>query len=1320
MAFLFTTAINTVTAIGNTLIVNPITAIVDFLFPETAAGDKYVLYKRIVSGNKKQLESRIYGWSPNDTRSKFYRKESKFTKDKMVPLQKELKRLDILLTESLRIARTLINSGTLSNIEIDKINLDLANTRIEIDNDVQATERKIKKLNASNEIKALQLERKNLAIADGDLASPTGDVFMKAIINKYSKALGKVNSVSIRYGTVRGFFFSGIEKKHLESIETLRVFLTIDQTTLEEPLEEIVETIITSEVSKKEGSLDMTWFAINSFIPKGGMLVPKLIKHKNKKTKGSFIGGFYCRTFTTTNKKFSNNNNCLIEIFRWLIRARDNRSPFPLSNKIKQGLINHQISNSILTSKERNNKQYACSINDIPYLENYFNCKVRVISKHPESVIRILNSDNVGYNDADYNSHANVNLDLFRTPVIIKDSVLYESDRIGEYDFWVMLDNFHYWIIEKRVNRHCPISGLLLKGAQKHARYYDIKYQLIKDGRLAPQSNISSQNRIKRNKIKRISYIFFDYETICRYTNYSHVQGYCTAAIRCTTKRIEFDRLKTKLKPLNVKLLRGYKPNKATQMIIQEKFFIRKWDCSEELIDWIIKVSDPRDITILVGYNNNNFDNFPLLKSLLKKKLISPSNKTVLFAGNSILRLSFKSFRTLDLCKFLASTLRYACVSFKCTKLKDYLNHTKMQELYYSDPDNFMKTIKGYKHLEEYNIRDCECLAELFFKTSDAIKTICKRDIIKSMTIGGLAYTMWDRAPTYREKKDRKSKGLKPIKKIHQVENPTHLVTWKWCKNGCTAARIQAFFTGIFHGNYGGLDGKGLYPSVQMGMPFPIGPHLLSKTYKEGKLGVYNVFIHSQPKLNIAPRRYTNAPLDWTYEGSFNTRLYSPDIEMLRWLGHKVDVKGGLYWDKCSYNVFTHFTEYVIKMKTQQDQWKLDKNSKYNPALRSMVKFLANTLTGKVGQGMYSRRKELLIDQDDMLEFIATYTDITMNHLWGTDCSIFEGKKEENPFTYKQSQAKPCFLTGFIYSWARWHMYQAMYMRSQGNIKYTDTDCGVLEKGNKLVKPGIIKHLAVKVVDETSFQSSLRCGNIIKYIPTESQGIIGTTNILEDRPENYNVNDVKTLMGRFCIGLKPGMFDQEVEQDIEMLCIKGKKFYGMFSNIKHIHNDLCNPDCSQIFKHKFSMKGIGKDDRITPEDFDRKHFEDELTCQQQFEYFLTLPKAQSVQTFLILTSKLPRNIQIICRQLKRAVNMGNGNGIEMIPRFVVKLIRHKDCRVMYNLRDIIPKDTPLVKIPQTYMTYEDLVKEMKRVDKGISNDIQKVIDSAKIPTTIEG
>jgi len=456
-------------------------------------------------------------------------------------------------------------------------------------------------------------------------------------------------------------------------------------------------------------------------------------------------------------------------------------------------------------------------------------------------------------------------------------------------------------------------------------------------------------------------------------------------------------------------------------------------DCMAHLEEWLRINADHDKRNILVGFNNSKFDDYLLIPHLVNSALIKPNG--VFMANGATLKVTFGSFHTIDMCRFLNTSLASACRAFNCSELKGFCDHNAIQQKFYElktlhgdgAHEVFYDWIREQPEMRQYNIQDCVSLRELFEKFDTAVHNLIGLRFYDNMTISQM--------------------GLKAFHKTEAsklVKNPATLARWTFIRSAIVAGRSEIFQRALCTEEMASLDVKSLYPYAMRACEFPIGEEIETPAYVENKLGVYNVIIKKQPEprktnMNITPFRDSEGKnaLDWKTREEIRCVLCSVDIQTHIDSGSDIEILNGVYWEE-SAHVFAEYVEPLEKEKSRQDGLKDARDESYNQALREAIKLLLNSLSGKVLQNRHDEEVIISVSADQTEKFAKEHNNVIAPRIIeGCNAVMLHGNKKKNP--YKQQHAKPCHLGVFIYAWSRRHMYLSALGRIED--KYcTDTD----------------------------------------------------------------------------------------------------------------------------------------------------------------------------------------------------------------------------------------------------------------------------------------
>lgn len=668
------------------------------------------------------------------------------------------------------------------------------------------------------------------------------------------------------------------------------------------------------------------------------------------------------------------------------------------------------------------------TLNDIPKLEKYFAININILN----DVVT-----------------TNKKFRKNKTTVTIDYDYYYETQNLqkGKCIDILLKDEHYSLIIEYKELYFDPICGDKLvstKSGPKEMSDLAIRKSLIRQGR-----KLTEENKVDEENYET-KFIFFDIETIFNPYTSDILEPYSVAwHVASLGPPRKFS-------------------DKNLDKIIEETYFLRGKGCLTKFVRWI-ENNDTNIKYILIGYNNSRFDNFALLKSVIKIDSFTRMN----FVQNSILPLTFSGRHvTFDLCRFVMSSLKDACNNFKTFPKKlDGFSHYEPQNAFmeggWPTLDNWMD--ENSENLIKYNKIDVLSTENLFHTVRIAYQKMTGVDILEYSTLAQLTYDTF--------KKSIRGTSLK-------IPAP---VTWeddKFIRDAITGGRCQDFKQEYdTYEELACVDVKSLYPFIMLNRRFPIGEYIPTKKYQEKYLGIYSVKITKQPEIKIIPNRGEET-LDWEYEGEIVKNLTSIEIECLKRNGGEVefltnyqDKYVGMYWPTASNKLFKKYFTPIKDEKTKQDKLNDAKDTDYNPALRNITKLLLNSLSGKFVQRNFEDVIEMIKNGKEQDKFDKKTKDQEVKMIIG-DYRLLSGPLIEEKI-YKPKSAKPSYIGVFIYAYARTYMYDLIYSRYP--LLYTDTDSAILKKSD-------YQDFKTKFIETVGLYDG-NCSNIHRVLKNEGKTI---------------------------------------------------------------------------------------------------------------------------------------------------------------------------------------------------------------------------------------
>lgn len=492
------------------------------------------------------------------------------------------------------------------------------------------------------------------------------------------------------------------------------------------------------------------------------------------------------------------------------------------------------------------------------------------------------------------------------------------------------------------------------------------------------------------SKATSVRYIGFDFETVID-PKLNTVVPYAVSLIIYNSDQVECKRV----------LVISHKPRKikeAVHKVIRAE-----------------KSTGPTDMVYLVGFNNSNFDNF-LLQEIIQEYSISHEEPFI--SKGALLGMTVEGIIVKDLRRFVMASLKTACKDFGCVQVKGELAHHKVQMEHYAG------NLKGFLHtnqaaIKSYVEQDVVSMMELWFKCKKAYRKITDLHIEDHMTLAGVTYaafrktipdTIWENRPLFAADDE------------------------KFVRQATYGGRSQVFkpMTHIKRRLAQG-DIKSLYPHLMKMGVYPIGPHEYTTRYRRGKVGVYRVKIIRQPEICIVPYR-DDTGLDWDHREPFEAHVTNVSLELLDEHGGEYTVMEGYYWSS-STHVFDDYITRLYKLKQRQDRYKTEKNSRYNPSLRNIVKLLMNSLSGKMVQRTYTQMVRMIETPAQLKDFETRTKEDTREFIPHGSILYARGEIKE---IYIHRHV-PIMWGILIYEYSRSYMYNKVYSKMPTIATETDS-----------------------------------------------------------------------------------------------------------------------------------------------------------------------------------------------------------------------------------------------------------------------------------------
>ena len=494
-------------------------------------------------------------------------------------------------------------------------------------------------------------------------------------------------------------------------------------------------------------------------------------------------------------------------------------------------------------------------------------------------------------------------------------------------------------------------------------------------------------------------------------------------------------------------------------------------DCWNTFLDDILN----KDISFLTAYNGSNFDNYPLLNELMKRKI---KIKNHVLKNGSFLTIEFfnnneKSIKTLDLCKFLSCSLDKACKNFKIKNAKSDFDHNLIKT--WEDVDNIEHLWSPYLKL------DCLALQELFITFNKDIYSQFNINITKSLTAPSHAFKLFNKVipdnieieiPNVLDKYHYIRRSIYggrtfPLEKYYKSKSITEedIENYKKSIEKKSETEIDTIWEQfkLQHDFLFVADAVSLYSAAMRGTDFckieyPTGASRFSdnpeKDFYSKKIGFYEVDIICPKNLRFGylpqKKENGNVGLDWNLKNKSKQVYTNIDLEDALSLGYKITkFYSALVYDSSSTSIFNEYVNYFYNLKKQAT---IDKN----PVKRSIAKLYQNSLYGQLMMNAIFTKDKITSDINEIFRFWEDHkiTEITKVH----GKYIIKGESNIKEKDIK----KPNQLGAFVLSYSRrlmlYFMKQIDPTLKSTIFHYTDTDSMFITKENyyKLRKIGSV------------------------------------------------------------------------------------------------------------------------------------------------------------------------------------------------------------------------------------------------------------------------
>ena len=621
-------------------------------------------------------------------------------------------------------------------------------------------------------------------------------------------------------------------------------------------------------------------------------------------------------------------------------------------------------------------------------------------------------------------------------------------------------------------------------------------------------------------------FVFFDYETVIDYKQSNCMRAYSLSILVVNNDELDLlaaaDAKKDQLKI------------DAIRSVFCKTF--TGFDCSQQFIKWIRETEADCRYTF-VGFNNTNFDNFILLDALLTSDddcLLEETNVTnVFYNGSQLLNFTLNGrHNTFDIHKHLMCSLSANCESFKinCCAKKSF-DHHKAQLLY--GEGKLLEFVNESPELKEYNEYDVLATGVLFFKYRKALSEIkCTKEYAPELhnikTVGSLIYKVLV-AHT------KKEKILFPQLNFKQYSD---------LQRSKIAGRVE-MFNGIqkVEERLASTDVCSLYPYVMgvLNCYYPCGKlHEVDSYQGDDELGFYYCDIdQSSLKGRNLPNIYaykTGMENKWDHTGVIENYLLSNVmIGLLLKFGCKVVIRNGFTFTerRKSCEMFKFLLDLMGAKNTQDDLKKSkvpEEKAKYNPALRETIKLLANSISGKIIEGLHTEKTVMVESAEAYLKIKDKAKSLNFINVIGDKLFLTYEMSAESMI----KEQRPIYLGVLVYDYAKRYMYENSYSKiGLDRLLYTDTDASKF-----------------RYADMARWRDWIQTENVI--VPHWPE-----VELVDPRYKNHLIYDTKSKVF--------GSFEDELEDCLgdkyTFYCLEKKSwFYGWSTGDKE--------------DHKYRFKGI--------------------------------------------------------------------------------------------------------------------------------------------------
>jgi len=464
-----------------------------------------------------------------------------------------------------------------------------------------------------------------------------------------------------------------------------------------------------------------------------------------------------------------------------------------------------------------------------------------------------------------------------------------------------------------------------------------------------------------------------------------------------------------------------------------------------ECIERFITALKNSDCTHLIGFNSGKYD-YILIKNEIIKQGGSITEylkgATALMRGEIKFKIENKLSRELSELPFyeegeeeyktihLIDLMNYTTGSLK-NNLLEYECETSKGELEYKKISDWGSMEEAFKiEIIEYLEKDCRGTYELYEKLNEPYFNR-GLDLLNCFTASQASMKILKHYWTI----DDHEKG-----KLSRTRKTEDLNMFRRSANGGRCEVFKREYKSILYDliqnraiTYDEIneymrafDVNSLYPTAMRNNLYPVGEHIYTRKYVEGKLGIYECKI-KKPNNILHPLIFDRQYKSYNLLECTERQIYnSVDIEQMRKYGYEVKIYWGHYWEESEY-IFKNYVDEFYKVK---------KNSKKGSPQYENAKLMLNAPYGKMLQGdkhkcnfIVSTKEELESIKKKMSEKVgewranANCDNGTFNYTFYEDAGIYSKRTPH--------------LGSFILSYSKIPVYERMI---ECEPSYTDTD----------------------------------------------------------------------------------------------------------------------------------------------------------------------------------------------------------------------------------------------------------------------------------------